>query len=383
MRRGALIAAIVLSFGSGSGASARPPEPVAPAASRAPSTPTAMPAPTVPAPALGATQSPRGGVSTGSPDPLTLDDAALAQLVQTDLGALGSLSLGRPNAGALLGGVQMTDGPSWQVVDPGRSWATRETIGYLERAFADLRRAYPDAPPVFVGHLSREHGGALGPHRSHQSGRDADLSYIYKPGMHLWYQRASARTLDVARTWALVRALVTDTDVEAIFMDLGVQKLLKEHALAIGEDARWLDSVFRYQSKDADPLIRHAWGHASHLHVRFYNPRAQALGIRAYAPLADLGRIAPRLRIMRYQAKAGDSLAALAVMAGNKVETIRQLNGLGEDDLSSGKVYLVPVRGQVAEVKELVIAPRRLPPPKPAAPARAEVSAIVSRGGAT
>jgi hypothetical protein len=181
-----------------------------------------------------------------------------------------------------------------------------------------------------------------------------------------------------------VRALVTESDVEVLFMDLGVQKLLKEHALVVGEDPRWLDSLFRYQSKHPSPLIRQAWGHASHMHVRFYNPRAQALGIRCYAKLAELGLISPRLRVVRYQAKAGDSIDALAARVGTKAATIRQFNRLDDRELRSGQLYLVPVRGQVAEVRELAVEPRRLPPatmPAPPAPAAAGAPAGRSAGG--
>jgi penicillin-insensitive murein endopeptidase len=303
-----------------------------------------------------------GGDGVRSADPMTWSSADLALELARDPSSVGSLSLGRPNAGALFNGVRMPDGPGWEVVDPGRSYATSETVAYLERAFAKLRTDFPDAPQVFVGHLSRERGGALGPHRSHQSGRDVDLGYIHLGKAHAWYQRASARNLDVERTWALIRALVTETDVEVMFIDLLVQKLLKEHALAIGEDPAWLDSLFRYQSHHPEPLIRQAWGHSTHVHVRFYNPRAQALGMRAYQALGDLGHIAPRSRVVRYVARPGDTVEQVAKRAGTSKETLQKYNRGDVTALEAGKIYLVPVRGQVAEVKTLEIPPRRLPP---------------------
>src|SRR5437764_593142 len=83
-------------------------------------------------------------------------------------------------------------------------------------------------------------------HASHQSGRDADLGYYYKPGYQAWYQPASVYTMDRARSWAFVRALVTETDVEAIFIDMRVQRLLYEYALSAGEDRAWLDGLFGF-----------------------------------------------------------------------------------------------------------------------------------------
>lgn len=361
MRRVLLVLALFL--GDEAGAAARPPDRadldqrISIAGRRA--RPASVGQDASPEPRHGAEPSASSGARTA---PWLLGDVELAHLARTDLAALGSLSLGRPNAGALIGGVQMPAGEGWEVVDPKRSWGTQETIAYLVSALGELRRRIPDAPRVFVGDLSREHGGALGPHRSHQSGRDVDLGYLHKPGMHVWYQHASARTLDVAKTWALVRALVTETDVEAIFMDLGVQKLLKEHALGQGEDRAWLDSLFRFGSVHPAPLIRQAWGHSSHMHVRFFNPHAEGLALRCYRALVDSGIIAPRQRIVRYVARAGDTVTNLAARAGSSRTTIAQLNKVAGELLEPGRTYLVPLRGRVAELREVHFEPRRLPP---------------------
>jgi penicillin-insensitive murein endopeptidase len=229
-------------------------------------------------------------------DPIfALDDAALKKLLEQDPAALGSVSLGRPNRGAVLNAVQMPEGELWELVDPGRSWGTQETIDQLVAAIRLASERTPMAHPMHVGHISREQGGHIRPHRSHQSGRDVDLGYYYVPEHHIgWYQKANARTLDRARTWTFVRTLLTDTHVEYIFMDRSVQKLLKEYALGIGEDAEWLATVFQLGSRHPEPIIRAAWGHATHMHVRFYNPRAQSLGFRVIGLLRS-GTLASRL----------------------------------------------------------------------------------------
>ena len=71
---------------------------------------------------------------------------------------------------------------------------------------------FPDSHPLYIGHISREDGGHLTPHRSHQAGRDVDVSYYYL-GSKRWFKHANSKNLDRERTWAFVRALITETDI--------------------------------------------------------------------------------------------------------------------------------------------------------------------------
>ena len=112
-------------------------------------------------------------------------------------------------------------------------------------------------------------------------------------------------TLDAARSWSLVKALITETDVEYIFINRSVQKLLKRHALAAGEDPAWLDTVFQVGSRHPSPIVRHAWGHDTHMHVRFYNPKAQAMGCKAHDALLRRGAVPRSAR--RYVRRARSS----------------------------------------------------------------------------
>ena len=47
-------------------------------------------------------------------------------------------------------------------------------------AILDIRARFPDVHVLAIGDLSQKHGGAITEHRSHQSGRDADIGLIYK-----------------------------------------------------------------------------------------------------------------------------------------------------------------------------------------------------------
>lgn len=179
---------------------------------------------------------------------------------------VGSVSVGRPTRGALLGGVELRT--SADLVHSGSyGFGTAETVRSIERAARAVRRCFPRTPRLIVGDLSRPRGGFLAPHRSHQSGLDADLGYYFK-GPTVWYQRATAQNLDVARTYALVRALIDGGNVDTIFIDASIQRWLLAYgaqlppALQPGED--WFSRPTK-----RDTLIRHAWGHATHMHVRF------------------------------------------------------------------------------------------------------------------
>jgi murein endopeptidase len=216
-----------------------------------------------------------------------LDDQELEEMVKSDPSALGSMSVGAPNGGALFNGVQLPESPLWKLADAEHAWATRESIDFVVHAVTRVNEYFPDTPVLYIGDFSARSGGKLRPHKSHQSGRDVDVGYYYSTGP-AWYQRATARNLDRARTWALLETFLTETRVEYVFMDRSIQPLLKEYALAQGEDPEWLSRVFESPS-NRDSIVRHRWGHATHMHVRFENPTAELTARRSYPLLQKAG----------------------------------------------------------------------------------------------
>jgi murein endopeptidase len=224
------------------------------------------------------------------PHPLAeLSDAELAKLIDADPKQLGAASIGEPNRGQLWGGVQAESNELWEVVDPDRSWATPAVLAGLTRAVQTVHEEFPRTPRLHLGDLSRKRGGYLGPHRSHQSGLDADVSYYYVTEQK-WYQKATKQNLDRPRTWALVRALTADPSVEYLFVDITVQRLLRAHAEASGELGESLDALFGGLKRRTEAPIRHTWGHRTHLHVRFRDPVAQETARRLY-PLLRARRL--------------------------------------------------------------------------------------------
>ncbi len=216
-----------------------------------------------------------------TPPPHPLDGVPASELACRVARAprdLGTASLGAPNRGALFNGVQLTTSELWVVESPENAWMTPESGQALRRAVEAVHREHPGTPRLHLGDASRERGGYLRPHRSHQSGRDVDVGYFYLDGPR-WYAPATAANLDRARTWSLLRALLADGEIEYVFIDQAVQALLVEHATEVGEDPEWLAEIFGGTDRRAAP-IRHTWGHRTHLHVRFLSPDAVETGLR-------------------------------------------------------------------------------------------------------
>lgn len=301
----------------------------------------------------------------GTPDvryTADLPDGELERLWKESPDALGSISIGFTDEGRLVNGQRFPDGEGWMVVDPERSYATQETIDAVITAVREVRAQFPDAHPLRVNQISAREGGWLRPHKSHQNGRDVDLAFYY-PTPEPVRARERERYIDVPKTWALVKAIVTRTDVQMVLLDRRVQKVLYDFALRSGEDKGWLDSVFNHPS----PVVKHARRHRDHLHVRFFSPRAQELG-RRVAPLLALR---PEQNVRMHRVRRGDTLGAIAARYGSSVAMLRKANRMRGSFLRISQVLKVPLQGPCTRCPvppPVVLPERRLPPPKPEAP---------------
>jgi penicillin-insensitive murein endopeptidase len=159
-------------------------------------------------------------------------------------------SVGWPNHGSLDHGQHLVASDSVRLL-PGRTlqWGTDELVGLIERCALRLKRRFQ--LPLTVGDLSARAGGPISRHRSHQSGRDADLAFFARTAPARGTARAVALTdyvvfdrnglsldgamrFDTARNWSLVEALLTDprVRVERIFVATTLRALLLQHARA-------------------------------------------------------------------------------------------------------------------------------------------------------
>src|SRR5688572_14200027 len=160
------------------------------------------------------------------------------------LSSYGSISVGHPDVGFLVNGVPLPAAPYWRATAPSHAFGTREAVDELGHCVRRVRARFADTPPVMIGSLSKRGGGAVPPHKSHRTGRDADVYFYRKPGAK-WFEAARERDIDLPRTWALLRCFVSETDIDFVLIDRKVQGWLERYALRSGEPRAWVQSLFR------------------------------------------------------------------------------------------------------------------------------------------
>ena len=286
-----------------------------------------------------------------------LDDAELERRWKEEPTSLGPISIGFADAGRLVNGVRFPEGPLWVILDPPRTFATQELVDGVVAAAEEVNAVFADTPRLQIGHISREDGGWLRPHQSHQAGRDIDLPFYDLPAPAKGGDR-----FDLPRNWALLRALITLGDVQFVLVDRRIQKRLYDYALSIGEDKGWLDSLFH---SGMDSLVFHARRHRDHFHVRYWAGRAQELG-RRVQPLLPKGKAEYNLAIHRV--KQGDTLGAIARKYDTTITSIRKVNGLTGNLIRAGATLQVPLGTACIDCPvppEVIVPPRRRPPSTP------------------
>lgn len=315
-----------------------------------------------PAPVVAAARGPESPATL-----LDLTDGDLLARLQDDPSSLGSLSIGTAGRSVLFNSVPLPSNPHWEMAPNADSYATSETVEFLKSAIDAVFELFPETQPIVIGDISAPAGGHLKRHRSHQGGRDADVGFFYRSGAASWFLPASAANFDLARNWALVRSLVTHTDVEMILLDIRVQRMLYKYALSLGEEKEFLDRVFQCGRGLRDAVVQHVVGHRTHYHVRFYNPVAQELGRRAQPLMVQLDMMKPATYTVRHVVAKGQTIGRLAVRYHTTSRAIMAANGLRSTVLTAGRALRIPMRGSTPPpVEPLVIPHRTLPASTPA-----------------
>jgi hypothetical protein len=197
-------------------------------------------------------------------------------------------SSGEAHVGSRLAGVQLLVHPGYKLIDASRSWGTRTTINWLTAAFNDVVAADPAAPRVEVHDLSLRFGGRMAGHKSHQNGRDVDITYYQRrSGGICAGRRVRAVELDALREWRLLRHWLERSQAEFIFIDYALQRPLYEAAKTSGATERQLAEWFQYPrgASVRVGIIRHVPNHADHVHVRFHS--SSSSGPRAETPFDE------------------------------------------------------------------------------------------------
>jgi penicillin-insensitive murein endopeptidase len=204
------------------------------------------------------------------------------------MGATAPRSVGSPTHGALEGGVAL---PASAFVAlrkaPGAHWGVPGLIGLIERSARRVARLHPGSV-LLVGDLSGRRGGRLGGHRSHQSGRDADLGFYYSDArgrsvavsqfVRVGEQGRVEGTrleFDEARNWALVESWIIDPGarVQHVFVAEPLRQRLLAHARRIGAHPPVLYRAALVLKQPTRGLV-----HDDHFHVRIACPRDQREG---------------------------------------------------------------------------------------------------------
>jgi hypothetical protein len=278
------------------------------------------------------------------------------------LSKLGSISVGAPHTGFLFNAVRLPAAPDWAITVPTHAYGTEETVEQLAHCVHSARAAFPGSPRVMIGSLSKREGGEALPHKSHRTGRDADVYFFRHPGAN-WHEPATPDDIDLPRTWALLRCFVSEADVDFVLIDASVQAWLEEYALTAGEPEGWVASLFHDGPGRQRAVVRHEPGHADHMHVRFVSAGSRQRGRELYDRLVAEGRLKGPYATLEHRVRPGDTLSGLAHRYKTTVERLQKLNRLGSAHIRIGQKLTVSRPVPLEGAKDpIAVPPRRTPP---------------------
>lgn len=192
-------------------------------------------------------------------------------------------SIGVPHNGMITNAVPLPKkGEGYALLrNNGRNWGNPRLVAAIQSAAKEVARTRPGGARLVVGDISARWGGRASGHRSHRTGRDADLLIyaltpegrsIQSPGFVRFgpdglgeIAKGKYVRVDLAREWQLVKALVTsrEANVQWLFFARWLEALVIEYARARGEDPElvWYAESVLLQPGDSA-------AHDDHLHLR-------------------------------------------------------------------------------------------------------------------
>ena len=247
-------------------------------------------------------------------------------------------SIGVPHQGVVTGAASLKKrGEGYRLLrNNGVRWGNPRLVSAIEHAAAAVVRERPAGSPLMVGDLSEQFGGEASGHRSHRTGRDADLLLyaltpggvsVRSPGFVKFGPDGLSNTsdgksflrLDIERQWFLVRALITapDANVQWLFVARWIEALIVEYARARGEDP---ELVWHAESALLQPGDSAA--HDDHIHLRIACTPDEAiagcLGGGPYWPwFAQPPQLAPARDAELAEAIVGDLQGLLAAISAH------------------------------------------------------------------
>lgn len=201
--------------------------------------------------------------------------------------SLMSLTIGAPNDGSQLRAKRLRETPELKI----KAGSESETYGHpalvlmLKRSAHDIAKAVPGSV-MLVGDLSSKHGGPLAGHRSHQSGRDADVGFYLRDekGRQVvldQFVRIDGQGkvigkrgvyFDDERNWELVRSWLRDTraGISHVFVATHVRNRILAYARSSNARKRYHDDAAKLLVQPRNSSV-----HDDHYHVRITCPERQ------------------------------------------------------------------------------------------------------------
>lgn len=206
------------------------------------------------------------------------------------------MPIGLPTNGSLLDGdclPQEGEGYMQLYRDMQRIWATYPMVDMIEKAAADVARRYPGRDRLQVEDISKENGGEVDGHDSHENGLDVDLQYYKADGVEhdpikkkqyyadpMVVNGKVSSNFDIERNWELMKALHRHGNVQKIFIDEKLKNALCQYAKSKND-----------YSKNVQVLrsLRHVTNHQDHMHVRLRCPKSATKCVNLPDPPAGSG----------------------------------------------------------------------------------------------
>lgn len=198
-----------------------------------------------------------------------------------------SLSVGSPTDGWQLRAKRLRSSSELSIKrgSARRSYGHPALVLMLKRSARQLAAQVPGTR-LLVGDLSSKYGGALSGHRSHESGRDADIGFMVlnSAGKPVVLDRfvgfdadgkardGSAYVFDDYRNWLLVQLWLKDAraDIQHVFVASHLRRRLLAFAQARPALRKYVDQAAALLHEP-----QNAADHDDHFHVRIRCPKRQ------------------------------------------------------------------------------------------------------------
>lgn len=176
--------------------------------------------------------------------------------------------------------------------DRKRNYATDYLFNVISYGAKEIATKYPDGERIQIGDISKQSGGQLARHASHQNGLDADIAYLrnnhreMKPEGFGGFDEVFVSNgkvtanLDVQRNYEIVKHYVSTSTVNRIFMDAAIKTRLCEYA-----------KTLQMTDLDKETLrrIRPLENHQDHMHLRIKCPNSSPNCVTQAEPPAGTG----------------------------------------------------------------------------------------------